>query len=120
MPIIGRLRPIWRFFATGAVINVTVETTLIIVRNADSMAILTAIDRDPGCKGVVETAYEHYRTVFENALDAYVECVSAADLSASAFEGCERFLAERAEIGAPGHREQFRDALAVVRSGDEC
>jgi uncharacterized Zn finger protein len=79
--------------------------------------LVTGIDEQ---KEVVETAYEHYRTVFENALDAYVECVSAADLSASAFEGCEQFLAERAEIGAPGHREQFRDALSVVRSGDEC
>jgi len=65
---------------------------------------------------LVDAAYDHYASVFQQALDAYVACVSEAALDPTELESHTAFLAERAETGAPGHRDRFRRALSAVES----
>ncbi|WP_436932491.1 hypothetical protein [Halosimplex halobium] len=65
---------------------------------------------------LVDAAYDHYASVFQQALDAYVECLTEADLDLTESESHTAFLAERAETGAPGHRERFQRALSELES----
>jgi uncharacterized Zn finger protein len=66
---------------------------------------------------LVDAAYDHYARVFSDALDAYVECVTAADLDRSEHDAHEAFLAERANEGPSPHREQFQRALSELPPG---
>jgi uncharacterized Zn finger protein len=65
---------------------------------------------------LVDAAYDHYAQVFQEGLDAYVECVTAADLDPHERKEYEAFLNERAEAGAGPHRTQFERALSVLKS----
>ncbi|WP_152417988.1 SWIM zinc finger family protein [Haloferax elongans] len=65
---------------------------------------------------LVDAAYDYYAEVFREGLDAYVDCIAAADLDPHEREEYETFLAERAETGAGPHQEQFRRALSVLLS----
>lgn len=68
---------------------------------------------------LVDRAYDHYATVFRNGLDAFVECVAAADLSPSEYDEYEQFLVERIESGAHVHREEFERALSELEDAVE-
>ncbi|MEF8882911.1 MAG: SWIM zinc finger family protein [Halapricum sp.] len=63
---------------------------------------------------LVDGAYDHYATVFRDGLDAFVECVAAADLSPSEYDEYEEFLVERIKSGAHVHREEFERALSEL------
>ncbi|MFC7142874.1 SWIM zinc finger domain-containing protein [Halosimplex aquaticum] len=65
---------------------------------------------------LVDGAYDHYARVFREGLDAYVECVTAADLSLSEYEAYEQFLVKRIESGSQIHREQFERALSSLQA----
>ena len=65
---------------------------------------------------LVDAAYDHYAEVFREGLDAYVECVVAADLEPHEREEYETFLADRAEVGAGPHRAQFERAWLMLQS----
>ena len=69
--------------------------------------------------GLVDGAYDHYARVFRDGLDAFIECVAAADLSPSEYDEYEAFLVERIESGAPVHREEFERALAELEDAVE-
>ena len=64
----------------------------------------------------LDAAYDHYAQVFQEGLDAYVECVTAADLDPHERKEYEAFLEERAETGAGPHQAQFERALSVLQS----
>lgn len=65
---------------------------------------------------LVDAAYDHYAQAFTSALDAYVECVSLADLDADEQRAHVEFLSKRAnEEGTDYHREHFRTALTDLR-----
>lgn len=66
---------------------------------------------------LVDAAYDHYARIFREGVDAYVECVTAADLDSQEREEYETFLAERAETGTAPHQAQFEQALSVLQSG---
>jgi len=70
---------------------------------------------------LVDAAYDHYARVFQDGLDAYVECVTAADLDPHERQKHEVFLEERAKTGAGPHQAQFERALSLLQSatGDE-
>jgi uncharacterized Zn finger protein len=68
---------------------------------------------------LVDAAYDHYAKVFRDGLDAYVECVKAADLDHGERETYESFLAERVETGSGVHREQFQRALSNLQAATE-
>ena len=68
---------------------------------------------------LVDGAYDHYATAFRNSLDAFIECVAAADVSPSEYDEYEAFLIERIESGAPVHREEFERALAELEDAVE-
>ena len=68
---------------------------------------------------LVDGAYDHYATAFRNSLDAFIECVAAADVSPSEYGEYEAFLVERIESGAPVHREEFERALAELEDAVE-
>lgn len=68
---------------------------------------------------LVDGAYDHYTTVFRDGLDAYVECVTAADLSPPEYEAHEQFLEARIESGSDIHRDQFERALSNLRAALE-
>jgi uncharacterized Zn finger protein len=61
---------------------------------------------------LVDGASDHYARNFQDALDGYVECVTAAELSSEAIESSLAVLDERASSGADVHRERFADALS--------
>ena len=65
---------------------------------------------------LVDGAYDHYAKVFRDGLDAYVDCVTATDLSSSEYESYEQFLIERIESGSHIHREQFERALSNLQA----
>lgn len=65
---------------------------------------------------LVDGAYDHYAGVFQQALDAYVDCVSRADLDSTDRESHAGFLAQRAQTGSPVHRKRFRRALSELES----
>jgi uncharacterized Zn finger protein len=64
----------------------------------------------------VDAAYDHYAQVFQEGVDAYVECVIAADLGPHERKEYEAFLDERAETGAGPHQTQFDRALSALQS----
>ncbi|PSP87268.1 hypothetical protein BRC90_11015 [Halobacteriales archaeon QS_4_69_34] len=64
---------------------------------------------------LVDAAYDHYAQTFTSALDAYVDCVSMADLGADEQRAHAEFLSERANTGSDYHREHFRTALEDLR-----
>jgi uncharacterized Zn finger protein len=64
----------------------------------------------------VDAAYDHYAQVFQEGLDAYVECVTATDLDPHERKEYEAFLDKRAETGADPHQAQFERALLVLQS----
>ncbi|RDZ39577.1 hypothetical protein C5B91_19335 [Haloferax sp. Atlit-10N] len=64
---------------------------------------------------LVDAAYDYYARVFREGLDAYVECVIAADPDSQEREEYETFLKERAETGAAPHQAQFKRALSLVQ-----
>ncbi|WP_049934177.1 hypothetical protein [Haloplanus natans] len=68
---------------------------------------------------LVDGAYDHYARVFREGLDAYIKCVTAADLSSSEYESYEQFLVERIESGSQIHREQFERALSSLQAAIE-
>ena len=68
---------------------------------------------------LVDGAYDHYARVFRDGLDAYVECVTAADLSSTEYDAYEQFLVERIESGSHIHREQFERALSNLQAAIE-
>ena len=68
---------------------------------------------------LVDGAYDHYARVFRESLDAYVECVTAADLSSTEYDAYEQFLVERIESGSHIHREQFERTLSTLQAAIE-
>ena len=59
----------------------------------------------------IDAAYDHYARSFKRALDGYVECVRAADLSDEAYQEAVTALAERAGDAIGLYAEQYRNAL---------
>ena len=68
---------------------------------------------------LVDGAYDHYARVFRDGLDAFLECVAAADVSPSEYDEYEAFLVKRTESGAPVHREEFERALTELEDAVE-
>ncbi|MCU4726903.1 SWIM zinc finger family protein [Halapricum hydrolyticum] len=68
---------------------------------------------------LVDGAYDHYATVFRKGLDAFIECVAAADISPPEYDEYEAFLVERIESGASVHREEFERALSELEDAVE-
>jgi uncharacterized Zn finger protein len=65
---------------------------------------------------LVDAAYDYYARVFQEGLEAFVECVTAADLDPHEREEYEAFLTERSKTGAGPHKEQFKRALSMLHS----
>lgn len=70
---------------------------------------------------LVDAAYDHYARVFQEGLNAFLECVIAADFASQEREEHEAFLTKRAKTGTGPHQAQFERALSVLKSaaGDE-
>lgn len=68
---------------------------------------------------LVDGAYDHYARVFRDGLDAYVECVTAADLPSTEYDAYEQFVVERIESGSQIHREQFERALSTLQAATD-
>ncbi|MFB6219432.1 MAG: SWIM zinc finger domain-containing protein [Halobacteriaceae archaeon] len=66
----------------------------------------------------VDAAYDHYARAFQSALEGYVACVRAADLSSEERDAYTDVLTERASTGAGVHRDQFRQALEALADAD--
>ncbi|MFC6989956.1 SWIM zinc finger domain-containing protein [Haloplanus sp. GCM10025708] len=77
-------------------------------------ALFETIDENVGR---VDGAYDHYAEALRSALDGYVECVLAADISD---EDCERYVAvlEKRIVEHGGNREAFERALDEL--DDRC
>lgn len=71
-------------------------------------AIAEGIERN---EDRIDAAYDHYARTFQRALDGYVECVQAADLSDEAYQDAVSALAERAGDAIGPYVEQYRAAL---------
>lgn len=66
----------------------------------------------------VDAAYDHYQQTFREALDAYVRCLSTADLGLDERRAHVEFLSERAHTAPDYLREHYRDALDTVHDGE--
>jgi len=62
----------------------------------------------------IDAAYDHYARVFQRALDGYVECLKAAEVTDSEFRDAVSVLSERAEEAVGPYGERYRDALATL------
>ena len=59
---------------------------------------------------LVDGAYDHFASAFQDALDGFVDCVVDAELADDAIEDQQQFLEQKTVTGADFHREQFRIA----------
>ncbi len=59
----------------------------------------------------IDAAYDHYAKTVQSALDGYVECVLAADLTHDEFEKYIGVLEEQTTSEHPAHSEQFFRAI---------
>lgn len=59
----------------------------------------------------IDAAYDHYAQALQAALDGYVECVHAADLTPEAFESYAGVLEQQATSEPTLNSEQFQRAL---------
>jgi len=62
----------------------------------------------------IDAAYDHYARVFQRALDGYVECLDAAELTDGEFRDAVSVLSERAEAAVGPYGERYRDALSTL------
>ena len=60
----------------------------------------------------IDAAYDHYAQALQAALDGYVECVDAADLTPEEFESYAGVLEQQATSEPTLNSEQFQRALA--------
>lgn len=59
---------------------------------------------------LVDGAYDHFASAFQDALDGFVDCVVAAELADDTIENQQQFLEQKTVTGADFHRDQFRIA----------
>jgi len=59
---------------------------------------------------LVDGAYDHFASVFQDALDGYVDCVVAAELASDTLKKHRQFLDRKTVEGTDFHRDRFRIA----------
>lgn len=64
----------------------------------------------------VDAAYDHYAQTFQSALDAYVECISQADIGSEKRREHVSFLSERATTGTDYLRDRYSAALEELET----
>lgn len=64
---------------------------------------------------LVDAAYDHYTRTFSTVLDAYVDCVSNADLGAEELRDHIEFLSERVHSGTDFFRSYYAAAVADLQ-----
>ena len=62
----------------------------------------------------IDGAHGHYAQTFQRALDGYVDCVQAADMSDSEFQEAVSVLSEWAEDAVGPYAQRYHGALATL------
>jgi len=62
----------------------------------------------------IDAAHDHYARTFQRALDGYVECIRAAELTDSAFREAVSVLSEQAEEAIGPYGERYREAVGML------
>jgi uncharacterized Zn finger protein len=65
----------------------------------------------------VDAAYDHYTETFQTALDRYVECIRAADLSDDEYQAHVDVISERTTEAVDYLAERYAAALETLRTG---